>query len=300
MTDLSIIILNFNTKDFLEKCLESIEKSSIKPYQLEVIIVDNNSSDDSVKMVKEKFKKVILIENKENLGFAKGNNIGVKKSKGKCILFLNPDTVVSKDSLKTVLDFLENNPQAGAATVKLVDTKGVLDEPSHRGFPTPWNAISHFSGLGKLFPKSRVFSGYTMGWSKDLNSAHEVDSISGAFFCVRREAGEKVGWWDEDYFWYGEDIDFSFRLKKAGYSIYFLPDSKVLHYRGAASGIVKRTAHVSTASKESKIRSARASTHAMEVFYKKHYANSYPSFIKWIVLGGIKLLSAYRVAKYSI
>jgi len=300
MIDLSIVILSFNTKEFLEKCLKSIKNSDLGKYKIEIIIVDNNSSDDSVKMVKEQFKNINIVENAKNYGFAKGNNIGIKKAKGRYILFLNPDTEVSKSALKTVLDFLEENKDVGAATVKLVDPQGVLDEPSHRGFPTPWNSISHFLGLEKVFPKSKLFSGYTMGWLKNSKNPHEVDSISGASFCVRREAGEEVGWWDEDYFWYGEDIDFCYRLKKAGYKIYFIPDSSILHYRGAASGIVKRTSQISTASKESKIRSAKASTAAMEIFYKKHYENTYPAFIKWIVLGGIKLLSAYRVVKYSI
>lgn len=299
MTDLSIIILNFNTKDFLEKCLKTIFKFSIAPYKLEIIVVDNASSDDSLKMLANEFKNVQVVKNKTNLGFAKANNIGEKKSKGRYVLFLNPDTELSKGALKNVLTFMEEEKTVGAATVKLIDTKGFLDEPCHRGFPTPWNAVTYFSGLSKIFSNSKFFSGYTMGWLVSSRLPHEVDSISGAFFCVRREAGEDLGWWDEDYFWYGEDIDFSFRLKKSGWKIYFLPEPQVKHYRGVSSGIVKRTAKISTASKESKIRSAKASTQAMEIFYKKHYSNTYPSIVKWIVLSGIKLLSFYRIFKYS-
>ncbi|MAG59705.1 glycosyl transferase family 2 [Candidatus Woesebacteria bacterium] len=294
--NISIIILNYNTKEFLKKCLQSIKKSHAEGISIEVIVVDNAST-ESIEDIKG--VGIELIKNKKNVGFSKGNNIGLKKARGEYILFLNPDTVLSKDALKTTFKFMQGEKDVGVASPRLELPSGELDEASHRGFPTPWNSFAHFSGIRGLLPKSKLFAGYTQGWLLDDKSPHEVDSVSGAFFFVRRKAGEEVGWWDEDYFWYGDELDFCYRLKEKGWKVMFVPLTKVLHYRGVASGIKSHSRGIATATRETQLRSARASTEAMRTFYKKHYMNKYPRILTWIVLSGIGLLQRFRVAKHS-
>lgn len=303
--DLSIIILNYNTKDFLLDCLQSIKEADLSGIKTEIILVDNASTDGSVDAVGNSqfpISKFQIIKNKKNLGFAAGNNVGVKKASGRYVLFLNPDTVLSKNVIKEVFDFLESmesHKDVAVASPKLELPTGQFDEASHRGFPTPWNAFCYFSGLRKLFPRSNFFAGYTMGWLLDKKEPHAVDSVSGAFFFVRKKAAEEVDWWDEDYFWYGDELDFCYRLKEKGWKIFFLPQVKVLHYRGVASGIKGHSRGISTATKETRLRSARASIEAMRIFYTKHYKNRYPFFVAWLVFAGMWALENLRVLKHT-
>jgi len=304
--DLSIVILNYNSGDFLKKCLESIGKAEKDGFECEVIVVDNNSTDNSLKIIQNsKFKiqndnlKLKIIKNKTNLGFAAGNNVGVKKANGRYILFLNPDTVVMPNTFREMIKFMDNNSQTGAATCRVELISGKLDEACHRGFPTPWNAFCHFSGLEKLFSKSRIFAGYTLGW-KSFDKIHEINSGVGAFLMVRKEAGDKLNWWDEDYFWYGEDLDFCYRIKKAGWKIYFVPKVKIIHYKGVSSGIRKESQKIAKVDKKTRIRAIKASTQAMRIFYKKHYLEKYPRFLAWLVLKGIDILEKIRLKKLSI
>lgn len=298
--DLSIVVLSFNVSNFLRKCLKSIENSKVGNYKVETVVVDNASKDNSAEMVKKEFPKVKLIINKENFGFSKGNNLGVKHTKGRYVLFLNPDTELSPEALKETVGYMESHDSVGVASPRLELADGLLDETSHRGFPTPWNSLSHFLGLRKLFPYSKTFAGYTQGWKLKDKNPHEVDSLTGAFYMVKRIAGEEVGWWDEDYFWYGEDLDFSFRLKQKGWKIVFIPGVTIRHWRGVSSGILSHSKDVSTANRESKIRSAKDSVFAMEIFYRKHYKDKYPKYLTWLVLLGFKVLLAHRVAKHHI
>jgi hypothetical protein len=194
-----------------------------------------------------------------------------------------------------VIGFMEKHPQAGAASCYLRLFNGEIDEACHRGFPTPWRAFCYFSGLAKIFPRSRFFSGYTLGYLRDSPKPHEIDSCSGSFLLVRRKVGEQVGWWDEDYFWYGEDLDFCFRIKKAGWKIYFIPQVKIIHYRGVTSGIKKHSQGLSKASKKTRLRAALASTEAMRIFYRKHYSLKYPSFFRRMIFLAIGVLEKYRV-----
>lgn len=297
ITDISIVILNYNSIDFLSKCLKSVDKSELGGLSIEVIVVDNASTDKSIKVIRKEYPDIKLIMSKKNLGFSAGNNLAVDKVKGKYILFLNPDTVLEKNVLLEIYIFMENHKEVGVATCRLELFDGTLDYSSHRGFPTPLNTFFYFSGIAKIFPKTRFFTGYTQGWKLDDPKPHQVDVITGAFFFVRREAGEEVDWWDEDYFWGGEDIEFSYRLSEKGWKAMYLPDLKTLHYKGVTSGIKKHTQKISTASKETKIRSAKASTQAMKTFYKKHYLQKYPKIIGYPVLFGITLLEKNRVAK---
>ncbi len=287
MIDLSIIIVSYNTKDFIRECLKSIKVTS-KGFDYEIIVVDNVSSDGTSQMVKEEFPDVITIKSRENLGFSKANNLGVKKSKGRYVLFLNPDTVVYKNALFNMVKFMDEHKEAGAATCKLVMPGGRLDDAAHRGFPNPWNSFSYFSGLSKVFPKSKLFGGYNLGWL-DISKTHEIDACAGAFMMVRRQAGEKIGWWDEDYSFYGEDLEFCFRLKEEGWKIYFVPSISILHYKGVSGGIKKVSKRITTANLETKKRVTNWRFDAMRIFYKKHYQNRYPSLLSWVVLGGINL-----------
>lgn len=296
--DLSIIILNYNTRELLRQCLVSVQKSDTSGFSCETIVVDNASTDGSAGMVKEEFPWVKLLVSKKNLGFAAGNNLGIPTSSGKYILFLNPDTILSKDTLLSMHQYMDNYPGVGAATCRVELGNGKLDEACHRGFPTPWRAFCHFSGLEKLFPKSRIFAGYILGYIS-LDKIHEIDSGTGAFLFVRRKAGEEANWWDEDYYWYGEDLDFCYRLKQKGWKVMFVPKTKILHHKGAASGIKKHSREVTTATRETKIKATKASTEVMRIFFKKHYQERYSPFIYWLVMRGIDLLEKFRLLKYS-
>ncbi len=298
MIDLSIIIVSYNTKDFLEKCLRSIKENPPKQFSFEIIVVDNDSKDGSTETVEEKFPEIMLIKNKENLGFSKANNIGVKKAKGRYILFLNSDTEVSQKTFDTMISFMDEHKDAGAATCKVVMPNGQLDDGSHRGFPTPWNAFCYFSGISKLFPNSMLFNGYNMAW-KDLDKIHTIDALVGAFMIVRCVAGEQVKWWDEDYFFYGEDLDFCYMLKQEGWKIYYVPTTEVLHYKGISGGIKSASQSLSTASKETKTRATLARFNAMRIFYRKHYIQKYPMFITWFIMRGIDIKQKIVLQNYK-
>jgi GT2 family glycosyltransferase len=285
-TVLSIIIVSYNTKDFLRSCLLSLQEQTIST---QIIVVDNASSDESCAMVKKEFPEVLLIENKQNSGFSKANNIGVKRATGQYVLFLNPDTIVPKGVLATMVSHMENNAKVGAATCKVALINGELDDACHRGFPTPWNSFCHFFKLSHLFPHSPLFTGYSLSWM-DMEKPHEIDACAGAFMLVHREAGEAVSWWDEDYFWYGEDIDFCYRLKEVGWKIYYYPDVSIEHYTGVAGGIKNVSKHITTATKETKERATFARFEAMRIFYRKHYQNRYPRLVTWCVQKGIAFL----------
>lgn len=286
MIDVSIIIVSYNTKDLLKSCVNSLYQTTPKKLKTEIIVIDNKSSDESTEMIRNEFPRVILIANKENLGFSKANNLGIKKASGRYLLFLNPDTVVQKDTLSEMISFMDNHQNCGASTCKIEIPNGMLDDAAHRAFPTPWNAITHFSGLSKLFRTQKLFTGYSLGWM-DPNSIHEIDSCAGAFMLVRHEAGEEVHWWDEDFFWYGEDIDFCYRLKEKGWKIYYVPTVSILHYKGVSGGIKRESKSISTATKETKIRATKARFEAMRLFYKKHYMQKYPSYLTWLVMRGV-------------
>lgn len=287
--EVSIIVVNYNTKDYLRDCLSSIE-NSLKSGKIgcEIIVVDNASSDGSAEMVKKEFNSVFLIANSENGGFSKANNQGVEKAKGNYLFFLNPDTVVENDTIYSLFSFMEHNQKTGAATAYVSLPNGTLDDASHRGFPTPWNSFCYFSGLSQLFPSVKLFNGYTLSFM-DKKETHEIDACAGACMMVRKSAGKEVGWWDEDFFWYGEDLDFCYRLKRTGWKIFFVPSVRILHYKGVSGGIKKISQNIATANKETKIRSTRARFGAMLIFYDKHYRRENPFFISWLVVFAIRL-----------
>ena len=284
--DLSIVILNFNVRDLLLKCLESVFKSKRSHDKWQIIVVDNASMDGSVEAVREKYREVELIENKKNLGFSAGNNVGVKRVKAPAILFLNPDTVVIDDAINKSLKFLLSNPDIGALNCRVELPDGRLDYSCHRGFPTPWNAFCYFSGLSKIFPKLAIFSGYTATYL-DTRTTHEIDCLTGAFLMVRKIAAEQIGWWDTDYFWNGEDIEFCYSLKEKGWKIFFYPEVKIIHYKGSSAG-------------KEKSKTVSHGISAMRIFYMKHYYKNYPPLIRDLILAGIKFLEHYRKARVWI
>jgi len=301
--DLSIILISYNTKELTCDAINSIV-NTVKKYTFEIIVVDNDSQDGSAEPMKQLQKELeqksirfVLIENKMNKGFSKANNQGVGQANGRYVLFLNTDTLVYEDTLDGMVEFMDATPDAGASTCYVQLPNGKLDEGSHRGFPTPWRAFAHFSGLSKLFPNVPVFTGYLLS-HLDLSTTHEVDALVGAFMLTRFEAGEQVGWWDEDYFWYGDDLDFCYRLKKAGWKIYFVPQYKILHYKGVSGGIKKISSHITKASRKTKLRATDARFDAMRIFYNKHYKQKYPAIIHFVVLSGIQL--KWRLQKLFI
>lgn len=292
--DVSIIIVSYNTKNLLADCIKSI-KSTDNNLNVEIFVVDNNSSDATAEYIKKNFKQVNLIENKQNFGFSKANNQALKIAKGKYVLILNPDTKLFKDTLKSMYDFMEKNTNVGISTCRVELASGELDRDCRRRFPTPWRAFTHFSGLSKIFPNSKTFDSYYMGYISDAKQ-HEIDSAVGAFMFTRKSAIEKVGLFDEDFFFYGEDLDWCWRFKEAGYKIFYTPGTKIIHYKGASSGMKKTTKDLTSASKESKKRALYESVHSMEIFYRKHYTPQYPFFVNWAVLLSFKLLERFRIS----
>ncbi len=292
--DLSIIILNYNVKDLLINCLDSIFKNKNKEDKWQIIVVDNASSDGSVEELKKYKEDIEVLESKENLGFSKGNNLGVKKAKAESILFLNPDTIVVSDAIQKSYQYLLGNPDIGALTCRVELPDGRLDYSSHRGFPTPWNAFCYFTGLSKLLPSSKIFAGYTASYL-DIKTTHEIDCLTGAFLMVRKIAGEQIGFWDEDYFWNGEDIEFCYSLKQKGWKIYFYAEEKIIHYKGSSSGLWS-TSKIKV-EKSVRLKAAKHGVSAMRIFYLKHFYKSYPPLIRDLILGGIKSLEHFRKAK---
>ncbi|HPH18692.1 MAG TPA: glycosyltransferase [Haliscomenobacter sp.] len=253
---LSIIIVNYNVKFFLEQALLAVRRAAAG-LVVEVWVVDNASRDGSVQMVQARFPEVQVIANERNVGFSKANNQAIRLATGEFILLLNPDTVIAEDTLRSSLDFMEKHPRAGALGVKMIDGTGVFLPESKRGFPSPFVAFCKTFGLSRIFPKSGFFNRYHLGHlSKDQN--HEVDILSGAFMLIRKEALEKVGLLDEQFFMYGEDIDLSHRIQLGGYSNHYLADTRIIHYKGEST-------------KKGSVNYVRIFYQAMILFARKHF-----------------------------
>lgn len=283
---LSIIIVNFNSGEYLYKCLNSLNRLK-KEVDFDIWVVDNNSTDKSLSSAKKNFPpagrqgpKVKYIENYKNIGFGKANNVAISKITSEYILFLNPDSMVPAGTLKYMVNFLENNTDVGAASCKVEKKDGSLDWASHRSFPSPFVAFQYF-----ILKDDRVY--HLKG--RDFNIPHEVDVIVGAFFLVRKKVLDEVGGFDKDFFMFGEDIDLCFRIKEAGYKIMYVPEVKVLHFKGVSTGLKKHSQEITKASIETKKRSIDDFYHSMKIFYEKHYRDKYPFFINWLVFLGIHI-----------
>ena len=253
---LSIIIVNYNVVHFLDQCLCSTYKAIKEVESAEIFVVDNNSVDDSVAMVKQKYPNVILIENKDNTGFAKANNQAIKQSSGEFVLLLNPDTVVEEMTFAKCVTFMEQHKDCGGLGLKMIDGNGKLLPESKRGFPSPWVSFCKLSGLIKLFPTSKKYAGYYLG-HLSYEQTNEVEVLAGAYMMLRRECLNKIGLLDEDYFMYGEDIDLSYRITQSGYKNYYLHDARIIHYKGEST-------------KKGSLNYVYTFYNAMGIFAKKH------------------------------
>ncbi len=282
---LSIIIVNYNVQHFLEQCLHSVF-AAVKNIEGEIWVVDNNSVDGSVEMVKEKFPQVNLIASKENLGFSKGNNLAILKSIGDYVLLLNPDTLVEEDTFEKVINFMDNNPKAGGLGVKMVDGKGIFLPESKRSLPTPTVAFHKIFGLSSIFPKSKKFGKYHCGYL-DKNENHEIEILSGAFMLMRKKALDKVGLLDEAFFMYGEDIDLSYRLIKGGYKNYYFSDTRIIHYKGEST-------------KKSSVNYVFVFYNAMIIFAKKHFSQKNASLFSFLINIAIYLRAAIAITSRAL
>ncbi len=257
--DLSIIIINYNVKEFLQNLIHSIRKAAGN-LNYEIIIVDNASSDGSVDFIKDRFPEVNLIQNETNLGFGKANNQALKISRGRYILLLNPDSLVSEDTFSKMISFFESHPSVGLAGCKILNPDGTLQLACRRSFPGPWTSFCKVTGLSTLFPRSKLFARYNLTY-KDENKSYEVDAISGSFMMMRREVYDKTGGFDEDYFMYGEDLDLCYRIQKSGYKVYYVHDTQIIHYKGEST-------------RRSSIDETKFFYDAMHLFVKKHLPSS--------------------------
>lgn len=265
---LSVVIVNYNVEHFLEQCLFSVYRA-MQGIDCEVFVVDNNSVDGSLKMLASKFPEVKVIANKDNVGFAKANNQAIRISTGEYVLLLNPDTVVEDDTFSKTVAFMDSHPDAGGLGVKMVDGKGQFLPESKRGLPTPMTAFYKIFGLSKLFPHSKRFSQYHLGYLPD-NETNPVDILAGAFMLLRRETLDKCGLLDETFFMYGEDIDLSYRITLAGYKNYYFPETRIIHYKGEST-------------KKTTVNYVLVFYKAMEIFAKKHFGQKRARWLSFFI-----------------
>jgi hypothetical protein len=295
MLDLGIVIVNWNTRELLRRCLETVTAST-GDFCFQAVVVDNASTDGSADMVRAEFPSVQVISSPTNGGFSYGNNLGLRhlgfRGQGdvdadapRYALLLNPDTEVPPDAFYQMVRYMDSRPEIGVAGPKLILADGSLDLACRRSFPTPLVSFYRFSGLSRLFPSHSQFGRYNMTFV-DPNQEIEVDSVVGAYMQVRREAIAQAGLLDEAFFMYGEDLDWAFRIKKAGWKVYYHPQVVVRHVKRAAS----------RKSRKAQFEFQRA----MLIFYRKHYQRTTPRPLHWMVLaallvkGGPKLLPEMR------
>jgi GT2 family glycosyltransferase len=297
--DLSVIVVNYNTRQLLDECLAALAEAETPDGGMEIIVVDNGSDDGSPQMVARNYPEVRVIASNINRGFSAANNQGSAVARGEYLLFLNSDTRSGQRALVEPLDYLREHEDVGAITVRLVYPNGERDPDNHRGFPTPWNAFCHFAGLSRLFPDNPRFNGYFRSF-EDFSQTHEVPVIAGSFMMMPKRIDRQLGGWDEQYFFYGEDIDYCYRIHLAGCRIIYYPHVEVLHYKGASSGLRKESADIARPSKETRIKVAQESVRAMQLFYSKFYHDKYPGLVTAFILAGIQLRGWFRVLKHRL
>ncbi len=269
---LSVIIVNYNVKHFLEQCLYSVSKA-VKGIDAELIVVDNHSSDNSIGYLSPKFPQARFISNKENLGFAKACNQGLAIAGGQYILFLNPDTIVPENCFEECIRFFETHPDAGALGIKMIDGSGKFLPESKRAFPSPATSLYKLFGLSKLFPRSKIFSRYHLGYL-DKNESNKVDVLAGAFMMIKKEVLDKIGSFDEGFFMYGEDVDLSYRIQEAGYNNYYFAGSSIIHFKGEST-------------RKGSMNYVRMFYQAMSTFVRKHYGKSRAGVFNFLIHGAI-------------
>ncbi|MFH0764962.1 MAG: glycosyltransferase [Calditrichota bacterium] len=272
--DVSIIIVNYNVKRFAEQCLRSVYAAQ-KNLTIEIFLVDNASTDGSIEFLQGLYPHVQYIANAANLGFSCANNQALARAAGRYLLILNPDTLLGEDSLEALVAYLESHPRVGALGPKILTRDGGFDVTSKRGFPTPWVAFCRLSGLAFLFPQTKIFGRYNLLYLNP-DDAWEVDALAGSCMLVRRETYQQVGGFDEDFFMFGEDIDWSVRIKAAGWEVHYAPVTKIVHFKGEST-------------RRSDIDRDRAFYGAMHLFVAKHFRGRYPRAAHWMIDLGIVL-----------
>lgn len=278
--DLSVVIPSYNTRDLMEQALRTVQEAS-GSIRVEVIVVDNASKDGSVEMVRQKFPDVVLICNERNLGFGGANNAAFARVRGRHVLLLNSDTIVRADSLQTMVAFMDAHPDAGAAGCRILNPDGTLQLDCRRGFPTPAAAFYKLTGLSRIFPNSHRFARYNLTYL-DPDEVNEVDALSGSCMIVRRQVLEEVGGFDEAYFMYGEDLDWCFRMREAGWKIYYTPATEIIHFRGESG-------------RAESMRIQFRKNEAMAIFVSKHMRQRYRFFPVALLHAGIVLYGLYSL-----
>jgi len=278
---LSVIIVNYNVREFLEQAIKSVADALVG-ISHELWVVDNASTDGSVESIRRQFPQVRLIANRKNVGFAGANNQALAQCTGQTICLLNPDTIVEENTFTTLLRFLDSHPQVGAVGCKILNPDGSLQPACRRSFPTPWVAFSKISGLGTLFPKSRLFGRYNLTYL-DPEQTVEVEAISGSFMLFRRTVLEQVGYLDESFFMYGEDLDYCFRIRDKGWQIYYVPTTRIIHFKGESS-------------KKSPLEQRSLFYEAMRLFVQKHMSKPRALIPVWLLLMAIRLRSTISFA----
>jgi len=281
--DISIIIVSYNVRDLLESCLHSVY-SSLAGISHEIFVVDNNSDDGTVEMLRQRFPEVLLTANKDNVGFAKANNVALARARGRYLLLLNPDTLLQEDTLRVMLAFFAENDDVGMAGCKIIRPDGKLAPACRRSFPSPWVSFTKLTGLSTLFPHSRLFARYNLTYLSE-DESYEVDALQGSFMLLRREVYEAIGGLDETYFMYGEDLDWCYRTQKAGWKIYYVHSTKIIHYEGEST-------------KRSSIDATAEFYRAMHVFARKNLGLS--SFSLGIISIGIWLRLSFTRWQYRV
>ncbi|MBX3010576.1 MAG: glycosyltransferase family 2 protein [Caldilineaceae bacterium] len=291
MSTVSVIIVSYNTCALLRNCLEKL----IHHHEAtEIIVVDNASNDGSAQLVEEEFPGVQLIALPTNRGLTVASNLGLTAATGEFVLYLGSDAYPEAGVIQGMAAYMRGHPEVGIATAQLRLRDGTLDMDAHRGFPTPWASLTHFSGLNKLFPHSPWLNQYFLG-GRDLSQPHEIDLCISHFLLAQRALFAVIGPWDEDFFLYGEDVDLCYRAKAAGYKIMYLPQFTVVHYKGASVGVRKQTSDIARTDQATKRRVTELSVKAMRLFYEKHLMQRYPWLVNATVLRAIQLLGALRV-----
>lgn len=276
---LSVVFLSYNTRDLTRQALNSV-LAAAEGLEAEIFVVDNASADGSADMIAAEFPQVKLVCNEANVGFSAGNNVALRQVTGEYALLINTDTIVRRDALHAMVDFLDAHPEAGACGCKILDPDGTLQLDSRRGFPTPLAAFCKMSGLSRLFPKHPLMARYHLT-HLDPEQTAEIEVLSGSCMMVRKAAMDQVGLLDEDYFMYGEDIDWCYRFHQAGWKIYYLPTTAIIHFRGESG-------------RGTPLKILYRKSRAMSIFVNKHMARRYRFFPLWLLQVGIALHGTFR------
>lgn len=295
------VIVSYNTRATLDECLKNLVeiKNSAPAKFLEIVVYDNASNDGSAEMVETKYPSVKIMKGSENLGISAAANAAAFAFTSDYILYLGSDAFPSLETVAGLSEYLDAHPKVALATTALIKNDGSLDLDAHRGIPTPFAALSYFLGFSRLFPSSKVFNRYFMGW-EDLAKPHEIEACISHFMFVRRKALFEVGGWDEDYFVFGEDIDLCYRLRSAGYKIMYLPQYKTLHLKGVSVGIRPETSEKVSVPAKVKRRMVRQTTKAMRMFYKKNMSKDYPFFMLLPIYFATFALEVWRITSLEL